>query len=418
MKQVNPSEVSGEIAAPASKSMMQRAVAAAILSRGTTEILNPSFCEDCEAALGIAKALGAKVRKENGGVLIESRGIVSSPPSRELDCGESGTCIRMFAPIAGLYEEELVLSGRGSLMSRPVGMVKDALLEIGARVGTAKGYAPIKVRGPINSAHFAIDCSETSQLLSGLLMALPLCEGDSSIEARNLKSSPYVDMTISLLGHFGVKVERDGEHFEIMGGQKYHPSSYTVEGDWSSASFLFVAGAVSGSVTVLGLDSGSLQGDKRILEVLGKAGAKVESSDGAVLVEKGALMGFEFDASDCPDLFPPLVALACNCSGKSVILGVRRLLGKESNRAAALVSEFGKLGAKIRVAGDAIEIEGGAKLSGGEVDSHSDHRIAMACAVAALNCSGSVRILNAECVSKSYPSFFEDLEKLAEGKGK
>ncbi len=418
MKQVNPSEVSGEIAAPASKSMMQRAVAAAILARGTTEILNPSFCEDCEAALEIAKALGAKVRREGGGVLIESRGVVPSPPSRELDCGESGTCIRMFAPIAGLYEEELVLSGRGSLLLRPLGMVKDALLEIGARVGTAKGHAPIKVRGPINSAHFAIDCSETSQLLSGLLMALPLCEGDSSIEARNLASSPYVDMTISLIGHFGVKIEREGEHFEIMGGQKYRPCSYSVEGDWSAASFLLVAGAIAGSVRVSGLDLDSLQGDKKILDALRSAGAKADASGGSVSVGKGELMGFEFDATDCPDLFPPLVALACNCSGKSVILGAGRLIGKESNRAAALVSEFGKLGAKVRVVADAIEVEGGIRLSGGEVDSHSDHRIAMACAVAALACSGSVSIRDAECVAKSYPSFFEDLEKLAEGKGK
>jgi 3-phosphoshikimate 1-carboxyvinyltransferase len=308
-----------------------------------------------------------------------------------------------------------VLSARGSLLQRNVGMVKDALLEIGARVGTNKGHPPLKVRGPINPAHFSIDCAETSQLLSGLLMALPLCDGDSSIEARNLKSSPYVDMTISIMRDFGVRVEREGEHFEIMGGQKYRPSSYSVEGDWSGASFLLVAGAIAGSVSVSGLEEGSLQGDKRVLDVLRAAGAKVEVGNGRVLVGKGKLMGFEFDAADCPDLFPPLVALACNCSGKSVILGAGRLIGKESNRAAALVSEFGKIGAKLRVAGDAIEVDGGATLSGGEIDSHSDHRIAMACAVAALNCREGVRINNADCVSKSYPSFFGDLEKLMEG---
>jgi 3-phosphoshikimate 1-carboxyvinyltransferase len=385
-----------------------------VLVHGTTEIMNPSFCGDCEAALGIASALGAKVRREEERVLIEGRGAEGEPPSRELDCGESGLCMRMFAPIAGLYEKELVLVGRGSLLSRPVGMVKDALMEIGARVGTDKGHPPLKIRGPINSAQIRIECSGTSQLLSGLLMALPMCEGDSSIDAENLKSAPYVEMTISLLEKFGVKIERDGEHFEIMGGQRYRPCSYTVEGDWSGASFLLVAGAIAGKVEVSGLELDSLQGDKRVLDALREAGAEVsvDAALGSVSVGRGELGGFGFDAADCPDLFPPLVALACNCAGKSVIRGAGRLAGKESNRAEALVSEFGKLGAQVSVEGDAVVVEGGKKLSGGSVESHGDHRIAMACAVAALNCEGAVEIADADCVSKSYPGFFSDLEKL------
>ncbi len=414
MKLVKPTEIEGRVNAPPSKSMMQRAVAAAVLVKGTTEILNPSFCDDCSAALGIAGGLGAKVRQEEGRVLIEGKGVIAEPPSRELDCGESGLCMRMFAPIAGLYEKELILVGRDSLISRPVGMVKEALMEIGARVGTNKGYPPLKIRGPINSAQIRIDCSGTSQVLSGLLMALPLCEGDSSIDADNMKSTPYVDMTISLLGKYGVRIERDGEHFEIMGGQRYKPCSYTVEGDWSGAAFMLVAGAIAGRVEVAGLEMDSMQGDMGIMDVLEKAGAEVgkDSAGGIVFAGKGELKGFEFNAQDCPDLFPPLIALACNCSGKSIIRGAGRLAGKESNRSDALVSEFEKLGASLKVSGDSIEVEGGKRLKGGEVDSHGDHRIAMACAVAALNCENPVGISNPECVSKSYPGFFADLEKL------
>jgi 3-phosphoshikimate 1-carboxyvinyltransferase len=199
-----------------------------------------------------------------------------------------------------------------------------------------------------------------------------------------------------------------------MGGQKYRPCSYTVEGDWSGASFLLVAGAVGGKISVSGLELDSLQGDRRVLDALRDAGAEVgvDASAGAVSVGKGELKGFEFDATDCPDLFPPLVALACNCGGKSVIRGASRLAGKESDRGQALVSEFGKLGARVSVEGDSIVVEGGGKLSGGSVESHRDHRIAMACAVAALNCEGPVEIGDAGCVSKSYPGFFSDLEKL------
>lgn len=411
MKLVKPSGIEGKVNAPASKSMMQRAVGAALLARGTSEITNPSLCEDALAALRIVEALGATVKRSGESILIS--GGLREPKERRLDCGESGLCMRMFAPIAALYEEEIVLTGRGTLLERPVGMVKSGLLELGARVGTNKGNPPIRVQGPISAGRLMIEGSTTSQFLSGLLMALPVCAGDSEISVEGLKSRPYVSMTVSLLRDFRVSVSHDEEMslFEIPGGQEYRPSSYNVEGDWSGASFLLVAGAVAGRVEVANLTADSLQADRAVLGALESAGAKVTVGESRVSVEKGGLKPFEFDASDCPDLFPPLVALAANCPGKSVIRGADRLVHKESNRAQALSGEFGKIGVQVGVSGDTMEIHGG-KIQGGSADSRGDHRIAMALAVAALNSGSGVSISGEECVSKSYPGFFGDLEKL------
>jgi 3-phosphoshikimate 1-carboxyvinyltransferase len=249
--------------------------------------------------------------------------------------------------------------------------------------------------------------------MSGLLMALPLCPQDSVLTVSNLKSKPYLRMTLSLLKEFGIIIHHDEElsRFEIPGKQAYHPRTYRVEGDWSGGAFLLVAGAIAGRVKVRGLNDKSLQADRAILEALERAGAKIHTEKDAVTVERSGLKAFEFDATDCPDLFPPLVALACYCKGKSVIRGTERLRHKESDRALALVSEFRKMGARIRVQGGTMEVTGG-RLKGGEVSSRHDHRIAMACAVAGLASEKGVRIRNWSCVGKSYPQFFDDLEAL------
>lgn len=410
MKQVKPSEIGGEVRAPPSKSLMQRAVAAAALSAGESSIGNPSFCDDALAALSCAKALGASVRRKGEKVLIIGGG---KPKGSKLNCGESGLCMRMFTPIAALFDRKIALAGKGSLAKRRMDMAVAPLGKLGAECKTNRGFLPIAVHGPIHGGAVSVDGSQSSQFVSGLLMALPLCKGDSIVTVANLKSRPYVMMTLELMGEFGVAVGRGRglDRFEIAGEQSYKPAKYEVEGDWSAAAFLLVAGAIAGKVKVAGLRLDSLQADRAMLDALKKAGAAVRIGSGTVAVEGGRLSAFDFDATDYPDLFPPLVALACFCSGESAIKGASRLLGKESDRASVLALEFSKLGAMIEVRGDDVLVTGAA-LEGGTVDSHGDHRIAMACSIAALRCKKPVKITNEECVSKSYPGFFEDLESL------
>jgi len=408
MKQIKPSAIDGTVDAPASKSMMQRAVIAAALAEGESVLTNPSFCDDAKATMRVVQSLGAEVQQDKD-VKIKGRG---KPRESTLDCGESGTCMRMITPVAALYDMEFTITGKGTLMSRPVDMMEGPLQILGANCKSSNGLPPLKVKGPLRGGRTKVDGSASSQHVSGLLMALPLCGKDSIIDVVNLKSRPYVEMTLKVLEDFGVKVSHGGmQHFDIQGNQGYRPMAYGIEGDWSAGAFLLVAGAVCGQATVKGLRKTSLQADKAIVEALEKAGADVKPSMDSVTVKKTDMDGFEFDATDCPDLFPPLAVLACGCKGKSTIHGAERLKHKESDRAAALASELGKMGADIRIDGNQMKI-GGKKLIGGKVDSHNDHRIAMACSVAALGSEKGVEIGNEECVSKSYPGFFQDLESI------
>ncbi|MCX6771428.1 MAG: 3-phosphoshikimate 1-carboxyvinyltransferase [Candidatus Micrarchaeota archaeon] len=410
MKKILPCRIEGALEAPSSKSIMIRAVAAALLSNGKSIILCPSYCDDALAAMECAKALGAKVKASKNKVEIIGGHLVSP---KKLDCGESGLCMRMFPPIAALCVGKTVLSAKGTLATRNAGMMEKPLSQLGASCISNGGLPPVTVRGPMKGGRAELDGSDSSQFLTGLLMALPLCSNGSVLIVRNLKSKPYVKMTLEMLRAFGVKVHANAalSKFEIPGRQHYAPRAYSVEGDWSGAAFLLVAGAIAGRVVVKGLSANSFQADRAVLIALKEAGAKVEVSKGTVRVGKGKLSAFEFDATGCPDLFPPLAVLACQCSGTSRIKGATRLAGKESNRASALVSELGIMGAAISVKGDVMEITG-TRLSGATVESHGDHRIAMACAVAALASEKGARIRGAECVSKSYPRFFEDLESL------
>jgi len=410
MKMIEPSSLEGALTAPPSKSMMQRAVAAATLAPGLSTLLNPSFCDDAVAALGIAEGLGAEVRRGDTTVKIQGGG---RPRGHRLACGESGLCLRLFSPIAALFDRPFTMTGTGSLVSRPVGALEEPLRTLGARCQTHRGFPPVTVRGPMGGGEAGLDGSRSSQIASGFLMALPRCPQDSILRVSNPKSKPYLRMTLSLLKEFGIVVRPDHglTEFEIPGNQSYRPRTYRVEGDWSGGAFPLVAGAIAGRVTVRNLALKSMQADRAILEALEKAGAKVRSEGNAVTVEQSRLEAFEFDATDCPDLFPPLVALACYCKGRSVIRGTERLRHKESDRALALVAEFGRMGARIRLQNGRMEVTG-KRLRGGEVSSRNDHRIAMACAVAGLGSEKGVAIRDWACVAKSYPQFFDDLETL------
>ncbi len=404
-----PSEISGSVSAPPSKSMTQRAIAAAILAAGESIITNPSECDDSLAAINIATALGADLIHERG--LLRIRG---SEKIREhlLNCGESGLAIRMFSPVAALNAEEIILTGTGSLVKRPMSIIEDALRQFGVKCKSEGGFLPLTIQGPLRGGHCEIDGSLSSQLLTGLLMALPAAERDSVIIVNNLKSKAYVDMTLQVLKSFGINTVRSGySRFEIPGNQKYKAGRFEIEGDWSGGAFLLVAGAINGDIRVGGLRADSLQSDKAILNVLDSAGVRTTILEDSVTVKKSQLKPFFFDATESPDLFPPLVTLAAFCEGKSTIRGVSRLIHKESNRAEALIGEFRRIGIRIETDDDNMIVTGG-PVKGGEISSHDDHRIAMAAAVAALGSSGKILIKNSGCVAKSYPLFYEDLRRL------
>ncbi len=411
MKLIRPSEIRGRIPAPASKSLMIRATAAAVLARGATRIANPSACQDALAGLDVAIALGASVERAAGDVVINP---ASGPLSGTLNCRESGLCMRMFTPIAALSGRETLVTGEGSLASRPMGLMEMPLRELGVGFRASEGHAPLAVRGPLKSGKIRIDGSLSSQFLTGLLAALPLCPGDSEVRVDNLKSKPYAAMTIAVLSRFGATIEAAPgfTEFRVPGGQSYRGTTYAVEGDWSGAAFLLVAAALCGEATVDNLHADSLQADRRILDALAAAGAGISISAEAVTIRRGDLKAFDFDATDCPDLFPPLAALASQCRGTSRIHGAGRLKHKESDRASALIEELSGLGADIALREDILEISGPATFRNGRVDSRNDHRIAMAGALAGLASKTGVEVSDTECVAKSYPGFFEDLEAL------
>jgi 3-phosphoshikimate 1-carboxyvinyltransferase len=408
-RSVEPSTIKGKLRAPASKSMTQRAIAAALLANGQSIIHNPSYCDDSLAAMSIAVGLGARIEPRADELIINGAGILKEP---KLNCGESGLAIRMFSPIAALYPAEITMVGAHSLKKRPMFMIEEALNQLGVVCKSTDGFLPLTIRGPITGGNCEIDGSLSSQLLTGLLMALPLAANDSDIKVNNLKSKPYIDMTIQILKSFGITVHNSGYNlFHIPGNQKYIPHNYTVEGDWSGGAFLLVAGAINGRLSVQGLSTKSKQSDMAVIQALEKAGARMQIGEKNIEISGSELKAFEFDATESPDLFPPLVTLASYCKGISVIAGVSRLVHKESDRAATLKTEFGKMNIRIEINDDRMFITGG-QPQGAHVESHEDHRIAMAVAIAALRATGIVHIRDSQCVAKSYPGFFDDLRNL------
>ncbi|MEJ7587519.1 MAG: 3-phosphoshikimate 1-carboxyvinyltransferase [Ferruginibacter sp.] len=410
-----PGNISGSIMAPASKSSMQRSCAAALLNEGETIIENPGRSNDDLAALDVIANLGAAVTATLDNLLtVRSSGV--NPVTGDMNCGESGLGIRMFAPIAALSNEEITINGTGSLLTRPMDFFDTIFPQLGITINSNQGRLPIKIKGPLQPVDITIDGSLSSQFLTGLLMAYGKATTKPvTITVTNLKSKPYIDLTLEVMKHFGYNVINNGyESFEIfpVGELMQQPVSYTVEGDWSGAAFLLVAGAIAGEITIKGLDVFSAQADKAILHALSMAETVISIEEKQIVIGPGKLKAFHFDATDCPDLFPPLVALASYCDGTTVIEGVRRLAHKESNRGLTLQDEFGKMGIAITLQDDLMLIKGGSGVHNATVHSHHDHRIAMACAVAGLKANGEIIIEEAEAINKSYPDFYDHLEKL------
>jgi 3-phosphoshikimate 1-carboxyvinyltransferase len=435
---VHPSNLSGAIHAPASKSSMQRACAASLLAKGRSVIHHPGHSNDDKAALDIIKKLGAEVVINNQKLVIDSTGV--NPIASEVNCGESGLSIRMFTPIIALADRQITINGEGSLLNRPMDFFDEVLPQLGVEVQSNNGKLPIKIRGPLQPRNIEIDGSLSSQFLTGLLMAYgaspnPDSHRDSpkektskhsdsfkvSIEVRNLTSKPYIDLTLDVMKRFGLNFpeNRNYETFVFTRDSRLTADDsrlttrdYIVEGDWSGGAFLLVAGAIAGAITIRGLDMASTQADKAIMEAFSRANASFAIETKGIKVRPATMKAFDFDATDCPDLFPPLAALASYCHGQTTIKGVNRLTHKESNRADSLQQEFGKMGVQVETSDDFMIIHGGNALTGAKVHSHHDHRIAMACAVAALKAKGETYIEEPGAVKKSYPDFFSDLKML------
>ncbi|MFH2094120.1 MAG: 3-phosphoshikimate 1-carboxyvinyltransferase [Bacteroidota bacterium] len=411
-RKIRPSAVKGSIKAPPSKSVSQRAIAAASLAKGTSEIFYPGTGDDCLSAIAVCRSMGSTITQlpEKLGVC---GGIKSTPGI--INCGESGLGIRMFSAIAATIAGETTLTGQGSLSQRPMYMIESALKQLGAECRTNGGKIPVYIRGPLAGGFAKIDGSFGSQVLTGLLMAAPLAQKDVRLLVENLQSIPYIDLTINILKAFGIEVENDNyQEFYIRSDQQYKPASISVEGDWSGAAFLLVAGAIAGIVEVANLDLYSHQADKAILDALELAGAWISYKNQQIRVSQRELNCFTFDAHHCPDLFPPLVALASCCNGTSVLYGAERLKAKESDRAVTLQQEFGKMGIHISVDRNSMKITGGTP-GPAVTKAHGDHRIAMAIATAALAGKGDVDIEGTECVAKSFPEFWDVLDRLCSG---
>jgi 3-phosphoshikimate 1-carboxyvinyltransferase len=427
---VHPSKLSGSQIAPASKSSMQRACAAALIHIGKTIIHNPGHSNDDIAALEVIQKLGASVvtqklasgKQHPSPIEVNSNGVKPIGPS--MNCGESGLGIRMFTPIAALSDELISIEGKGSLVKRPMHFFDEILPLVGVKVQSQKGFLPIQIQGPLVPKNITIDGSLSSQFLTGMLMAYAATEKqDIEIKVIDLKSKPYIDLTLAVLNAFGWKVEHTNyESFRFLAHAPLKPIiEYTVEGDWSGAAFLLVAGAIAGPIKVKGLQLNSTQADKKILEALISAKANMKQEEDGILIGPSAdnstaytngLIAFEFDATDSPDLFPPLVALASVCNGVTKIKGVSRLAHKESDRGLTLQTEFAKMGIQIHLVGDEMLIHGGNLIQSATVFSQHDHRIAMACGVAALVANGPIEITEAEAINKSYTDFFTHLQEL------
>lgn len=392
---------------------MQRLVAASLLGRGTSIIREPAASADCIAALATAELLGADLGMDAAGNYHITGG--KQEPTEALNVGESGLSLRLFSCIAAMSGYRVTLSGEGSIIRRPVQTFAPVFADLGAQFSSTNNFPPVTVQGPFRGGVAHLDGSVSSQFLSGLLMALPLAEHDTTLHVENLQSKPYIDLTLEVMEAYGVEVMHQSyERFMISGKQHYKPADIHCDGDWSSAASLLVAGALASrnGIEITGLDNLFTQADRLITGALLFAGAKVQHQQGSYRVQAPKLRGIQIDLSDAPDLFPVLAALATAGDRPSVFTGIERLIHKESNRASVIQSEFAKAGITVDLDAFAntMTVHPG-QVRPCEINPHNDHRIAMAAALLGLR-GGPITILQADCVSKSYPHFFDDLEDL------
>lgn len=411
-KNIQPGKRFGTIAIPASKSDGQRALLAAALSKGESKLINLGESKDELAMLLAIKNLGAKVKQLDESTFVV-KGIQTFPKEAELNMGESGLGIRLITSVCAAHQGVFMIYGKGSLEKRPLTFFEDTLPLFNAGISSNAGLIPLEITGPMRGSKVELDGSQSSQYISGMMMALPLLKEDSRIHVSNLNSLPYLQMTLDTLNKFGIEVSHQNyEDFIVRGDQNYISTTYSIESDWSSASYWLVASALGYNIQLTGLSMTSLQADKNILEAFDAANCLVEFRENKIRINGKNRKPFKFDATHCPDLFPALATFASLCDGKSEIKGVSRLTHKESNRGVVLQEEFANIGVIIILDGDIMHIHGKNSIEGGKVNSHNDHRIAMCFAIAGLFSDDEIEINGAEAVAKSYPTFWVDLDKL------
>jgi 3-phosphoshikimate 1-carboxyvinyltransferase len=411
------SRIGGSLAAPPSKSAAHRAVLCAGLATGKSRITNLDYSKDIRATLGAVQQLGAKITKEDAGLLIEGCGGRFATVTRPVDCGESGSTLRFLIPVFSLTAQRIRFVGAPRLFERPQSIYQRLFIRQGLSFVQKDG---ITIFGALRPGEFTLPGDVSSQFISGLLFAAPLMEGESTLRILPpFESQSYVGLTLDALRRFGVKAQASaaaagGAVFRVAGGQRYTAHELAVEGDYSQAAFAAVLGTVAGNgVTVTGLDPDSHQGDKAILKILRSCGAKFAVQGDTAVFERSLLHAQEIDLADCPDLGPILIAMACFCQGTTVIRHARRLRLKESDRIAAMEQELSKMGAEISSDEDNVTVRGTALHAAAQpLGSHNDHRVAMSVAVAALGAGVPALITGAEAVQKSWPGFFEAMRAL------
>ena len=409
-KIINPFKYNGSIKINSSKSIFQRALAISCFSKSEFTIVGDYNNEDTTTAIQICKKIGLDI-KINKNELKVSGNISKNPENIEINSRESGLSTRIFSVLLSSFFSQTKINIEGTAKNRKFDF--SSLERLGIKINNSE--ESILIDGKIKSGIIKLNNQNTSQLLSALLITMPFLNGDSEIICKNLVSKNYVDITLEMLKSLGINIlNKSYERFIIKGNQKLKKNKIVVEGDWSSAAFHFVGAAISGKVDIYGLNINSSQGDKEIINVLRKCGSKIKINNSYISVLKDKLIPFEFDATDYPDLFPPLIVLASCCEGDSIINGVDRLVNKESNRALSLKKEFSKLGVDINQENNSFRITGKDFLDANEVSSHLDHRIAMSLSIAAIKCKNPITIINSEVVNKSYSRFYDDLEKIAQ----
>ncbi|MES2798999.1 MAG: 3-phosphoshikimate 1-carboxyvinyltransferase [Bacteroidota bacterium] len=408
---IKRSQIEGNVIVPPSKSDAQRALIAALLSHGKSTIHNLGNSADVLNVLRLAKKMGAIVISENP---LEIYGMQELQFSGKFNIGESGLALRVLTTAFALNAAQVSISGRGTLNKRSMLFFDEVLPSFGVDFKSNNGFLPFELNGELKACDISLDGTQSSQYITGLLMALPLVQGTSRINVENLISKPYIEMTLKTLQKFGVLIEsKNLKEFIIPGNQKYLETDYYVEGDWSAASYWLVAAALGGAIKVQGVSMSSLQADKKLLSALLAANCVVNFELDGIVVDGSKRKAFSFDATDCPDLFPSLVTLAAFTEGTTTIQGANRLQNKESDRAKVLIKEFAKLGVQIVKVDDTLVIDGKNEVNGGVINSHHDHRIAMCFGIAGLFSEAPITIKNAEAVHKSYPDFWQDVARLS-----
>ena len=409
-----PARIGGTVSAPPSKSMAHRAVLCSALAKGTSHIENLEFSKDISATLAAAGQLCARVESGPADALVEGLGHFR-PVFSPVDCCESGSTLRFLIPLASLTGQSITFVGRGRLMERPQSVYETLYREQNLHFEQANGQ--LTVAGSLRSGEYTLAGNVSSQFISGLLFALPLLAGDSTLHLiPPVESRSYIEMTRAAQAAFGVTSHwLDDTTLCIPGGQQYHPRDYIVEGDYSQAAFLAVLGAVKGGITLTGLAAETLQGDAAILDILRRCGAKFTRTEAGLVFEQAPLHGVDIDLADCPDLGPVLMVLGLLCEGTTVIRNAERLRIKESDRIAAMEAELRACGGVLSSEGGTITVQGckprlhapEAPLSG-----HNDHRVVMSLTVLALAADIPLAINEAEAVQKSWPHFFDALKPL------